>query len=194
MDKQELIRILERRMGGTDSRRGGRGRGRDSRGGREVSYNISGTSRHPEYDDEDDMMDYRKSRGRGRDMRPEEDFEDSRDYHQHHPIKLSKSDMIRWKHMMQNVDGTQGEHYDIEQVMHAAEKLNVKFDSFSEKEFCLAVNMIYSDYGHVIRKYCPPDKELMVSAELAKAFLDDPDGPEPSEKLALYFHCIADLD
>lgn len=191
MEKEELIRILERKMGGTDSRRGSRGRGRDSRGGREVSYNISGTSRHPEYDDEEDMRDSGRGRGHERYM---EDFEDSRDYHQHHPIKLSKSDMNRWKHMMQNVDGTQGEHFDMEQVMHAAEKLGIRFDSFNEREFCLAMNMIYSDYGRVIHKYCQPDKELIVSAELAKAFLDDPDGPEPSEKLALYFHCIADLE
>jgi hypothetical protein len=183
MEKEEIIRFLERKMGGSDSRSRSRSRGRD----REVSYNISGTSRHP-----DRERDYEDEKRSYRDSRDYEDYEDSRDYHQYKHLRLSKSDMNRWKQMMHNVDGTHGEHYDIEQTMHAAEKLGIRFDSYNEKEFCLAMNMIYSDYGHVVRKYCPPDKELIVCAELAKAFLDDPDGPEPSEKLALYFHCIAD--
>lgn len=32
----------------------------------------------------------------------------------------------------------------------------------------------------------------MTDVELAKAFLEDEDGPEPSEKLALYYYCIAE--
>lgn len=31
-----------------------------------------------------------------------------------------------------------------------------------------------------------------ITLELAKAFLEDEDGPEPSEKLALYYYCIAE--
>lgn len=199
MSKEAIIKYLERRIMGEDymdSRRG-RTRMRDSRG-RDVSYMIKGTSRHP---DEEDYRRGREDSRRGRDYREEyEDYEDMRmdsrdyaeDYHNYKHVKLTKADINRWKQMMHNVDGTHGEHFDMQQVMLAAEKLGIRFDSYDEKEFCLAVNMMYSDYGHVLRKYCPPDKELMACAEMAKAFFDDPDGPEPSEKLALYFYCIAD--
>ena len=195
MSKEAIIKYLERKMSG------------DSRGsrGRDVSYVIKGTSRHG---DGEDYRRSRGSRGRGRDSEDyrrnrnyedeyEYEYEDSRDYaeedfHNYKHIKLTKSDINRWKQMMHNVDGSHGEHFDMQQIMHVAEKLGIRFDSYNEREFCLAVNMMYSDYCQVVRKYCPPDKELMVYAELAKAFFDDPDGPEPSEKLALYFHCIAD--
>ena len=187
MSKEDIIRFLERKMVGSDNRRGP-SRVRDSRE-REVHYNISGST----------TPGGNHYRGTGSDSRKEvpydyEDYRDyeERDYHQYKHIRLTKSDIQRWKQMMHNVDGSHGEHYDMQQAMHAAEKLGIRFNAYDEKEFCLALNMMYSDYGHVIRKYCPPEKELMVCAELAKAFFDDPDGPEPSEKLALYFHCIAD--
>ena len=173
MEKAEIIRLLDRRMSGYHDR------GHDYRG-REVTYNISGTSRRPDPEYAEDH-------------RHHKDYED-KEYPHSRMLRLSKTDMNRWKQMMYNVDGSHGEHYDLQTTMHIAEKLGIRFDEFSEKEFCLALNMIYSDYGNVIRKYCPPDKELMVCAEMALAFLDDPDGPEPSEKLALYYHCIADSE
>lgn len=191
MDRR-IFDYLERKMRWSederDSRRGvkGTGRGR-SRGGR---------GRGRDYEDGD----YRDSRRR-RDYRDYED-EDERDYDYEYdyedghdkPLRLTKSDMRRWKAKMKNYDGTKGEKYDAEQIDQVARKMGIRFDEFSEKEFCLAVNMIYSDYGHVLKKFVSPDKELHLCAELAQAFLDDPDGPEPSEKLALYFHCIADAD
>lgn len=121
------------------------------------------------------------------------DYED-RDYNMHQEMKLTKEDMHRWKQKMQNADGTKGEHYDMQQIMHAVEKLGIKMSNFDEKDLCLAVNMMYSDYCKVIKKYVPAEKELMVYVELAKAFLDDADGPKPEEKLALYYYCIVDND
>jgi hypothetical protein len=105
-------------------------------------------------------------------------------------MRLSKSDMKHWKKMLENSDGSRGEHYGMEQITQIAQKMDIRFDEYSEKEFCMAVNMMYSDYAHVIKKYIPPERELHFCAELAKAFLEDQDGPEPSEKLALYYHCI----
>ena len=158
-----------------------------------------------DYADNRDYEDGRRGvKGSGRGRRDYNDYEDARDYNDYgdynrdyderdygKPVHLSKADMHHWKNHMENVDGTKGEHYNMDEVMHIAEKLGVRFNHFDEKEFCLAVNMMYSDYCKVVRKHVPPEKELMFYAELAKAFLDDPDGPEPSEKLALYFHCIA---
>lgn len=45
------------------------------------------------------------------------------------------------------------------------------------------------DYG---RDYARGGRECHYYVELAKAFLEDDDGPEPSEKLALYYYCIAE--
>jgi hypothetical protein len=148
--------------------------------------------------------DYRSSRGNvefegNMDFRDSEDYArdgryDSRgDYRDYGRMpRLSKTDIHHWKQMMENEDGTRGPHYDMQQIISAADKIGVKFDEFDEKEFCIAVNMMYSDYCKVAKKYIAPDKELHFFAELAKAFLDDEDGPEASEKLALYFHCIVD--
>lgn len=151
----------------------------------------------------DSGSDYRYSRDSrnsndSRDYRDHNDYNDyndyarrdSRDYHR--SLRLSKTDVHHWKQMMENEDGTRGPHYDMQQIMSVAEKVGVRFDDFDEKEFCIAVNMMYSDYCKVAKKFVAPDKELTFFAELAKAFLEDEDGPEASEKLALYFHCIVD--
>ena len=201
MDK----RVMDYLSAKMDSRRDGRGSGdsRDSRG--------SGDSRRYDFSDMRDTQDSRQGNGRGvvdfegsmdfnESKRSERwgnderyDYRDSRDMRDYHDApRLSKSDILRWKHKMENEDGTRGAHFDMQQIMNAAEKLNVKFDEFDEREFCITVNMMYSDYCKVARKYVAPDKELMFFAEMAKAFLEDEDAPEASEKLALYYHCIVD--
>lgn len=193
-------KMLDYLMNKMDSRRGSR---RDSRG-----YGGSrGMSDSRGYEDSRrDMGDYRQDDRRGnvdfegtmdfednrygKDSRGYADSRDMRDYR--HMPRLSKTDIHHWKQMMENEDGSRGPHYDMQQIMQAADKLGIKFDEFDEKEFCMAVNMMYSDYCKVAKKYISPDKELTFFAELAKAFLEDEDGPEASEKLALYFHCIVD--
>lgn len=168
----------------------------DSRYGGKGSVDFEGSmdfnkSKHPDDWGTDGRYDSRDSRNSndGNDYR-RYDSRDMRDYH--NVPRLTKSDMHRWKLMMENEDGTRGPHYDMQQIMSVAHKIGVRFDEFSEKEFCMAVNMMYSDYCKMAKNYVSSDKELMFFAELAKAFLDDEDGPEPSEKLALYFHCIVD--
>lgn len=171
-----------------------------------------------DYDDRRDMRDYEDHRdygdygdGRRRDMRDRYDdrrnrgtvdfegsmdFADGRDYGDMrdygHKMALGKRDMHAWKQGMHNEDGTHGPHYDMQQIMSVVEKMGIRFDEYSEKEFCMAVNMMYSDYCKVAKKFVAPDKELLFFAELAKAFLDDEDGPGGSEKLALYYYCIVD--
>ena len=198
-----------------DERRGVRGTGPYGIGGRR----YPGRDRN-DYDYDRDRRDYNYdmnmsrsyndmdyARGGSRDYRDEDyarggdyrgsdyDYMDrDRDYNSHQEMKLTKEDMHHWKQKMQNADGTKGEHFDMQQIMHVVEKLGIKMNNFDEKELCLAVNMMYSDYCKVIKKYVPAEKELMVYVELAKAFLDDADGPKPAEKLALYYYCIVDND
>ena len=102
-------------------------------------------------------------------------------------LRLSKQDIARWEKNLQH-----GKHFDMHHVEEAANRLGIKFDEYSEKEFCMAMNMLYSDFCEVCQAYVSPEKEAMHYAKMARAFLEDKDGPSPSEKLALYFHCIAD--
>ena len=136
----------------------------------------------------------RRGRRRGDRAYDGEDMADMADYHYNKGMKLTKAEKHHWKKAMENTDGTKGEHFDMQQVMGAAEKLGVRFNEYSEKDFCLATNMIYSDYGHIIKKLVGQDKELIVCADFAKAYFDDPDGLEPEEKLAVHYHCMTNLE
>lgn len=171
-----LMRKMRNNVDERDYRRGGR-RGSRRGGRRDMRRGRS------DYDDREDRRDYE-------DYDDYDDY-DYDDYDEHREkLKLTKHDIHKWKKMMENYDGTKGEHYSADQISQIAQKLDIQFDEYSEKEFCLAVNMMYSDYGHVIKRYVQPERELVACAEMAKAFLEDPDGPDPSEKLALYYHCI----
>ena len=189
-----LMRKMENRKSGSN-----RGDMRSSRDGNDYrqmrdresdSRDMYGRRGNVEFEGNMDFRDRRDYERDRRDYMDEEDYRRSR--RDTHRMRLSKSDMHDWKQRMENEDGTRGAHYNMDQIMMAAEKLNLKFDEFDEKEFCIAVNMMYSDYCKVAKHYVAPDKELMFFADLAKAFLEDEDAPEGSEKLALYYHCIVD--
>lgn len=194
-----LMSRMDSRRGSSDSRNrmsDGRGKGSvdfegsmDFRSGRD-----SRDSRDYRDGYEEGYMDGRRGVKDSMDSNPSGhvnvDSRNTRDYH--NVPRLSKTDIHRWKQMMENEDGSRGAHYDMQQIMEAAEKSNIRFEHFDEKEFCIAVNMMYSDYCKVAKKYVAPDKELHFFVDLAKAFLEDEDAPEASEKLAMYFHCIVD--
>lgn len=128
------------------------------------------------------------------------DYEDRRDYRRDYedghdvPLELSKKDIHSWERAMRNSDGSKGAHYDLQQVVQAAEHLGISFKDFDERELCVTTNMFYSDYCTVLAKYVPHEKMLHACVELAKAFLEDEDAPEGSEKLALYYHCIVNSE
>lgn len=154
----------------SDSRRGVKGTGR---------YGIGGSM-------------YRGRRSR--DYNDERDYGDERDYNDYGGAKmpkLTKAEKHKWKQMLQNTDGTHGEHYDMQQIMHVADQLGLRFREYDEKDYCLIVNWLYSDYGHVFKKHFPPDKALMIIGEMAAAYFDDPDGPEPDDKMSIQYHCMA---
>lgn len=111
-----------------------------------------------------------------------------------HNVRLMPHDMEKWKESMKNADGSKGEHFRKEQVMQIADKIGVKFHNYDEKEFCMVMNMMYSDYCEALRGMIVPDKEVVVYAKLAKAWLEDEDAPQGSEKLAMYYYCIIEKD
>ena len=109
-------------------------------------------------------------------------------------LKLSRSDMKRWKKMLKNGDGTTGEHFSADQMREVSHQIGARYDEYDEMDLCMTANMLYSDLCEALRPLVPKEKEAMVYAKMAKAWLEDDDGPEGSEKLALYYYCIVDGD
>ena len=134
---------------------------------------------------EDEYLDYaRKRDSRGRYMR---------DRGEHEMEYFSMADVEDWKHEMKNEDGTHGEHFTKEHVKQAASMAGIDIHELGEIPFCLAMNMMYSDYCKVAMKYGVDRPEFY--ADMAKAFLKDKDfHGEPEEKLYLYYKCIVEKD
>ena len=160
-----------------DGRRGVYGTGRYGVGGRDHGEDYRGG----------DMMreDYRGGDMRGRDYG---------DYGEKEEMKLSKSDMKRWKKMLKNGDGTTGEHFTPEQLHEVSRQIGANFEEYDEADLCMAANMLYSDLCEALRPMIPKDKEAMIYAKMARYWLEDEDGPKGSEKLAMYFFCIVEDD
>jgi hypothetical protein len=131
-----------------------------------------------------DYASYNDNRMRDRDYR-------RRDYGK--PEMFSHKDMETWKSMMKNEDGTRGEHFRAEQVKHACQQTGIDCEEFGEDVFGLAMNMKYSDYCKVAKKYGVDMPEFY--ADMAKAFLRDKDfDGKPEEKLYLYYKAIVERD
>jgi hypothetical protein len=154
-----------------------------------------------DYDMRGDMrrMDYGSYDMRGRDYGDdyaERDYGDygmdygMRDYGEMEYGKMSHKDIENWKRHMKNQDGTMGEHFKKDQVMQAARQIGVNPEEYGEHIFPLVMNMMYSDYCAVAKKFGLDRPDFY--AELAKAFLNDKDfSGEPEEKVWLYYQCIA---
>lgn len=89
-----------------------------------------------------------------------------------------------WTRGMRNEDGTKGPHWAIDQVRGVMAQRGINLDPW---EFYVAINMVYSDYYKVLKKYGVGDK-LDVYVDLASAFLKDQDAAK--DKLARYFEYV----
>ena len=83
----------------------------------------------------------------------------------------------KWKYecavsKLQNEDGTVGPHWPLEDIMAVAKSKGVAFDHFNEYDFAYVMNMLYSDYSAVL------NGSVDTTVKMAKAFLDDKDGPD----------------
>ena len=95
---------------------------------------------------------------------------------------------IHWAEHMQNADGSTGPHWTMDQTSAVADASGAEND-IPHWVFGVTMNMMYSDYYDVARKFGVNVPEFY--AELARAFLMDKDGPGPEEKLCAYYRCIA---
>lgn len=106
------------------------------------------------------------------------------------PKKLTKEQIEKWMDNLENEDGTTGEHWSEQEVKQFAQKAGIKPDGYSEQTLYAATNMMYSDYCETLEKFGVHQPEVYIC--LAQDFLEDEDFKgSPEEKLALYYHCIA---
>ena len=158
-------------------------------------YDMRGDMRGRDYGDYNrDYADYEMHDMRGRDYGDYGMDYGVRDYGEMEYGKLSHKDIEKWKKNMKNQDGTIGEHFKKEQVAQYARQVGVNPEEFGgEHVFGLVMNMMYSDYCAVAKKFGLDRPDFY--AELAKAFLHDKDfGGEPEEKVWLYYKCIAEKE
>ena len=102
--------------------------------------------------------------------------------------RLTPDEIKTWNDNMENVDGTKGGHWTVEQTSAVAANVGVCFDHITDLEFNVAMNSIYSDYFKVAETNGVLTAKFF--GEMAKAFLFDPDGGKPYEKLCKYYHYI----
>lgn len=178
-----------------DGRRGVKGTGPYGIGGRlhygrDRAMNDYGRMDYADYNDYgEDYGDY------GEDYGDYADYGYRNDYAEWEPkMKLKKRDISEWEHDLRNADGSKGPHFNMQKVMDIAGRMGLRFNNYNEKEFAVTMNMLYSDYCEALKSIIPPDKEDAVYAKLAKAWLEDEDAPEASEKLALYYYCVVCAD
>lgn len=101
---------------------------------------------------------------------------------------VTKEKAHEWVKEMKNSDGSKGEHWNMEQIKNLREKMGLS--QIDPMEFYVAVNMMYSDYCAVAKKYNVDTPEFY--GHLAKAFIEDKDaGPG---KIAKYFEIVVDDD
>lgn len=98
---------------------------------------------------------------------------------------LTKQRAEEWAEQMENVDGTHGPHWTMDQVKQVMAQKKIDCDPVA---FFLALNAIYSDYAKVAKEAGVSNMDFYV--KMAKAFLDDPDGPGPEEKIAKYYEYV----
>lgn len=97
--------------------------------------------------------------------------------------KLDKRTAEEWARQMQNADGTTGAHWTMENTEQVMKQYNITCDP---AEFFAAMNMMYSDYCEVFKKFGV--NKLDFYAEMAKAFLDDDDAVK--DKIGAYYEYV----
>ncbi len=104
----------------------------------------------------------------------------------HKVEELDEETAKKWVSNMKNVDGTKGQHFSMEQTEQLMNQYNI---DCSIEDFYAALNMVYSDYREVAKKFNADKPEFYVC--MARAFLDDPDIPgDGAEKLSKYYEYI----
>lgn len=148
-------------------------RGRDSRERREEypSRYMSGYN-----------YDRREMPRERREGRSYEDWDDM-DEDDRHKAKLNDYNPREWAKEMQNADGSSGAHWSMEDTETVRKTRNI--NDCKPEDFWIAMNMMYSDYQGVAKKYGIDKPEFY--ADMARGFLVDKDSKQGREKLEAYY-------
>ena len=92
---------------------------------------------------------------------------------------------MEWMDELENADGSRGAHWTMAQTKEVQEKKGIHLDPV---EFFAAMNMMYSDYCKIAKRYNVNTPDFY--AGMAKAFLEDKDAVP--DKLAKYYECIVE--
>lgn len=98
---------------------------------------------------------------------------------------ISRELADEWMRGLDNEDGSRGAHWSYEQTTNL---LSQKKHDCDPIEFYVAMNMLYSDYYKVAKKFNVNNTEFY--ADLAAAFLYDKDAGD--DKLMRYYECIVE--
>ena len=92
---------------------------------------------------------------------------------------------------MHEVEETDKHFFSKELVAQKAKQMNIQMDMFNEDELLIAMLLIYTDYGKILKPYVGTNMDLYIP--LGKAFLTDEDSEvKGGEKLAIYYDVFAD--
>ncbi len=98
--------------------------------------------------------------------------------------ELTDEEAEDWVESLKGTGGINGEHWSYDQTEKVMMQRGIECDPM---EFYVVMNMLYSDYLNVFKKY-NMGGNVNFYADLAKAWLEDPDATE--NKLAMYYRYI----
>ena len=120
-----------------------------------------------------------------REGRSYEDWDDMDD-DDRHKAKLNDYNPREWAKEMQNADGSSGAHWSMEDTETVRKTRNI--NDCKPEDFWITMNMMYSDYQGVAKKYGIDKPEFY--ADMARGFLMDKDSKQGREKLEAYYEYV----
>ena len=104
---------------------------------------------------------------------------------EHKYAPMDTTTAMHWVKGMENTDGSRGGHWNINQTNAVLQSSGIK--NISQPLFYAVMNMLYSDYGEVAKKYSL-DTNVNFWVDMTKAWLFDEDAKP--EKTSLYYSYV----
>ena len=128
-----------------------------------------------------DRREMPRERKEGRSYEDWDEMDDDR-----HKAKLNDYNPWEWAKDMKNMDGSSGAHWSMEDTETVRKTRNI--NDCKPEDFWITMNMMYSDYQGVAKKYGIDKPEFY--ADMARGFLMDKDSKQGREKLEAYYEYV----
>lgn len=129
-----------------------------------------------------DRREMPRERRENREGRSYEDWDDMDEDGRHEAYSTSY-DPKEWAKNLKNSDGSSGAHWSMEDTETVRKARNI--NDCKPEDFWITMNMMYSDYQGVAKKYGIDKPEFY--ADMARGFLTDKDSKQGREKLEAYY-------